>query len=365
MIPVELYSKAYYFLLSAVVLLSILPLFFKQTLDQFPKINLLTGTFLILLICIGFIGLREPYASSIFLGDTITYTRTFEKIDEVSVYDLKDLGFYAMMKFFAQFASVNVFYFFCAFLYVIPTFYTFKKWFGKYAFFALVSYVVSMSFWSFGINGLRNGIGVSFFIFALNFNKQKKIQILLMLIAISMHKSMILPFIAYFIASYYTDTKTYIKIWLFVAVLSFFIGRQFEGVITDILISVGLNDDQRVSNMFESEIEGNLVERRYRIDFVIYSAIPIMLGYYYIYKKNFNDKLYEHLLNFYLIANTAWLVVIYGAFTNRTAFLSWFIMPILLCYPILKDKYLVPKQNLFLGIVLFFSLLFTLAIEFK
>ena len=77
MIPVEIYSTVYYFILSIIVLLGIFPLFFKPNLESFPSINLKVTNLLLLIITILFIGLRDPFGSWRYLGDTSQYTNIF------------------------------------------------------------------------------------------------------------------------------------------------------------------------------------------------------------------------------------------------------------------------------------------------
>lgn len=57
------------------------------------------------------------------------------------------------------------------------------------------------------------------------------------------------------------------------------------------------------------------------------------MGYYVKFKYQLEDKLYDTMLNIYLTCNGIWMLCMYAQFTNRIAYLSWFIYPILLVYP--------------------------------
>jgi hypothetical protein len=163
MIPVEHYRSVYFMLITIIIVIASLPLSYKKKISSIPAISIKVGSILILLITIGFIGLRDPHAPFRFFGDTIAYTRIYESIQYNNNIELgKDRGFYAYMILCSTFMNVQYFYLLSAFLYVYLPFITFKKWFGDKAFFALMVFVASMSFWSFGVNGLRNGLASSF-----------------------------------------------------------------------------------------------------------------------------------------------------------------------------------------------------------
>ena len=77
----------------------------------------------------------------------------------------------------------------------------------------------------------------------------------------------------------------------------------------------------------------------FRIDFVLYSFMPVLVGYYAIFKKQIQSPLYEVLLKVYLLVNGVWMLCMYAAFTNRIAYLSWSLYPILLLYPFLNEEW--------------------------
>ena len=365
MIPVELYTGTFYLILSILIILTILPLFFKKNIEDFPKINLYLGSVLILITAILFIGLRDPYASSKYFGDTIQYTKTYNQIENATYGEKKDIGFYFLMVTSKSFMSIQGFYILCAFLYVLPVYFTFKRWFKEYAFFGLVLFVTSMSFWGFGINGIRNGVATSLFIFALGFQKNFIISVGLMILSLTFHSSLVLPFIAYLLTYKITNSKLLILVWIGAVFLSFLFGSQIEMLLGDFFINSGITDDRRLDTYFSDEIDGQMADKRFRLDFIIYSGIPIALGYFYKYKLMFRSITYDVILNLYLIANTVWVFLIYLAFTNRTAYLSWFLMPLVLIYPILVDKKLMKNNSLLLAMISVGSLAFTLLIYFK
>lgn len=360
MIPVQYYTTIYYTVLSICIVFMVIPIFKYTNLQQFSKSILNFNSIVLLIIVVGFIGFRDPFASFLFLGDTKAYTGMFESLKIGNDFKPKnDPGFYIFMKLASKSISIQFFYVLCALLYVIPPFLAFKKWFGKNAFFALAIFVVSMSFWSFGINGLRNGLATSLLLYAFSLQGKKVKMIIFMLLAVSFHKSVLLPIAAYFIAYNYTNTKVLIRIWFFIVLFSYFFGDAIETFVQNFIASNNFADTRRTQNLFANELDGQIAVRGYRLDFILYSAFPILMGYLYTVKKNVSDIFYSQLLNTYIISNTVWVFLIYAAFTNRVAYLSWFLLPVVLMFPLLKEK-IYKNQNKVIAYMILGSLAFTL-----
>ncbi|MBN1184997.1 MAG: hypothetical protein JXB49_22115, partial [Bacteroidales bacterium] len=63
----------------------------------------------------------------------------------------------------------------------------------------------------------------------------------------------------------------------------------------------------------------------------------------------FTDKLYVQIFNIYVAANAFWILVIRAAFSNRFAYLSWFLMGIVVFYPFFKRRFFRYQQLVLLG----------------
>ena len=77
-----------------------------------------------------------------------------------------------------------------------------------------------------------------------------------------------------------------------------------------------------------------------------------------IFKKRTFDLKYLLLLHTYVLSNAFWVMLIRASFSNRFAYLSWFMYPIILAYPLLifpmwKD------QGKKVGMILMVHTLFT------
>ena len=125
--------------------------------------------------------------------------------------------------------------------------------------------------------------------------------------------------------------------WCICAVLSIFISNLF----TEILPLDDLIEDDRVgylTTQFDNSNSDRFSSIGYRWDFVLYSLIPIVLGYRKIISGQVQDKIYIFLYNTYCICNAFWLFTIYVPYNNRIAYLSWFLYPVLIAYPFIGGK---------------------------
>ena len=100
-------------------------------------------------------------------------------------------------------------------VYILPNFFFVKKYFNEYWYIPLLMIFGSFSFWTYGTNGLRNGMATSVFIGALYFyDKNKWIMYALMALSYGFHNSLIIPIGAFLASGLYKKPKVYLYIWL-------------------------------------------------------------------------------------------------------------------------------------------------------
>lgn len=351
MIPVEYYKITYYAVIGFILFFILLHALKDGSLYASKRFNNIMSLILICIVIL-FFGLRDPIGNWRYLGDTSAYTNLFNHFDP-SVHK-NEPGFNLLMKFGINYLNIRLFYILCACLYIIPVYVVFRKWFHNYAFYALAIHISMLSFWGYGINGIRNGIAASIFIFSFLFYEKKPAMFLCMLISVTFHNSMIVPLLAFIISLFYKKTRVYTAIWFLTVLFSLSFGSIIENFSFHSLISYA----GRMDNFFVNELDGEAVRREFRLDFAIYSFVPILLGLYYLFKLKFTDTFYNLLLNTYIIANSIWILFIRAAYTNRIAYLSWFIMSVILIYPLLK-KQLVKHQPQKIVLLILASLILT------
>jgi hypothetical protein len=225
--------------------------------------------------------------------------------------------------------------------------------------------ISAFSFYGGAVNGLRIGVASSILTLALTYivqekTKNKLLSFILCFCAFYIHNSIILPIVCMLISYYffYKNTKYTIGIWI----VSIFLSLVAGNFISSIIENIGLfNFDERFSkylNMDDPDITKQFSRTGFRWDFLIYSSMPILLGWYVVVKKKIYDKQYLVLLNTYILANAFWVLVIRTGFSNRFAALSWFLYPIILAYPLLKFQ-IWKNQNYKTSMILFGQMFFT------
>jgi hypothetical protein len=355
LIPLEYYAGFYYNVLLLFVLIVLAQSFSSALTSQgnLRRKNAFGIFFLVFVLL--YIGLRPI---SFDFGDMAVYAEDFEKYaDGMPLRIERDVLFEMFMQTCSKLISAETFFLICAAIYIIPLYLFAKKLFREYWFYAFFILVISFSFWAYGTNGIRNGIATSLFLFALS--RDRKLFVgLWMFLAMSIHTSMIVPAIAYIISLFYKDTKMYIVAWLLAIPLSLILGSFWE----NFFMGLGLVEEQRVIGYLSGSEEylDRVVEVKtgFRWDFLIYSATGVFAGWYYIVKKGFDDLLYRHIFSVYLTANALWILVIRANFSNRIAYLSWFLLGAVIIYPLLKNE-IFTKQHRVIGGILVIYFMFT------
>jgi hypothetical protein len=346
-IAVEHYTTFFYNVLLGVTIFLFLNSYNSKLESVAASPNHIKYVWLVVFVIV-YIGLRP--ISGKYFGDMSTYAAYFERYasgERVELEKSKDWLFEYFMKFCSGIMTVENFFFVCATLYVLPLYAFTKKVFKDYWFYGFFALVASMSFWAYGTNGIRNGIATSFFLLGVS-RPQLLQRLFWMFLAVSFHKSMVIPIAAYFLATYYPNPKYYIRAWLIAIPLSLAVGSFFETLFT----GVGLLQDSRLDTYLgDDDLDDLVVNVGFRWDFLIYSATGVAAGYYFIVKKQFEDKEYIRFYNMYLIANTVWILVIRANFSNRFAFLSWFMLGVIVIFPFLKMQFF-KDQHLKIGQVI-------------
>lgn len=336
-----------------IILVIILFTFMKLNIKGYIILNSKKREYLslALLFCvILYIGLR-PIRGGGF-GDMWMYNRVFENYasgGEISM--SKDIFWNVFMKVCSGIMSAKIFFLVCAMLYVFPLYKAGKNWLGEDQFFLFLMLIASFSFWSYGTNGIRNGIASSFFVLALSYYKNKYWQYSLLVLSYFVHGGMLIPIAAFILTVFYKTPKHYLLGWLLAIPLSLLLGSTMEAF----FMSLGIGGD-RVGYLTMSEFDDQFSSTGFRWDFLIYSAVAVYIGYYFIIKRGFNDKMYHQLFNIYVTANAFWILVIRASFSNRFAYLSWFLMAIIIFYPFFKKQFFRKQQKvLAFTIILYFS----------
>jgi hypothetical protein len=360
LVPLEYYYTVYYNMLLLFVLIFFTMVSGKQENSELSQSDFNFFGVVFSGIVFLYMALRPI---SFNFGDMGVYAKDFVSLaNNENSYIGKDVGFDLFIRFCSKIMSVELFFVTCALLYMLPLYLTSKKYFGKFWFYAFFMLVLSMSFWGYGTNGIRNGLATSFFIFALSRDKLPS-KIIFIIIAVLFHKSLLIVAFAFIISKYYDNTKVYLLGWFLTIPLSLALGSFWQ----NFFMSLGLVEEQQIAGYLSGtdELLDKLVEVKvgFRWDFLIYSATGIFAGWYFIIKRKFNDARYIQMYNMYLIVNAFWVLVIRANFSNRFAYLSWFMLSLIIIYPLLKQDFF-KNQYKVVGKIIFCYFLFTYILNF-
>ncbi len=223
---------------------------------------------------------------------------------------------------------------------------------------AFLTYLAGFSTYTYSVNGIKAGVAASIFILALSFRNKKLICAALILVSLGFHHSMVLPIATFIIAMVIKKPKIYYWLWGICLLICTLHVTYFQEVFA------GMSDDQGAIYLKATE-ETTTAHIGFRPDFILYSAVPVIMGYYFEFKSRIGlSQLCHFLLHFYILTNSVWMLCMYAAFNNRIAYLSWFVYPIVIIAPFLDKLNTDPQRYVKLGIAVKLHLCFTLLMTF-
>jgi len=221
-----------------------------------------------------------------------------------------------------------------------------QKFFPNDTLLSFLVYLAAFSTFSYGTNGLKAGMAASVFLVALAYQDKKLISIIIAVLSYGLHHSMMLVVSAYLIVLIINNSKFYFYFWIFCFIMGMLHVTYFQHMFA------GFTDEHGAEYLLNER-------HAFRIDFIIYSSIPVYIGYLMKYRHNVSVKYYDTILNLYLLTNSIWMLCIYSEFPNRIAYLSWFLYPIVLLYPFVNVLWS-NRQAIYLKCVVYGHLAFTL-----
>ena len=314
------------------------------------------GIFVLCLFLALFIGLRPEHA---VFGDTWVYKIEYNTPDS-DTFD-SDWLYAVLEKLSYRVFSWEVFCVFIALVYVFFMFFACKRLNTSSTTLLMIFCLGGNFFWGVAVNGLRKGMACSVLVLAITYligNKPKwPVFILLSIIATGLHKSVLLPFACALFVFFYRKPKVMFYFWFFSIIISLVAGSTMETLLSGLLADDRM--DSYLSMETKSEYADMFSSTGFRWDFLLYSFMPIFLGWYVIFKRKIIDWNYYILLGTYIYANSFWVMVIRATNSNRFAYLSWFIYPIVLAYPLLKHPVFKENHNFKTSLVLVAHFSFT------
>ena len=291
--------------------------------------------FVVSLIFIFWIGNR-PISGAVF-GDTANYAVSYALMDvyEKFTFNWHTEWIWGLIMVTCKNIGFDVHSWFTVIEagYMLTVLWAVKRFFPTNPLLGILFVWTSLMFFTFGTNGLRNGLACHIILLAMSFFFDDKYIIggLLCLVALGIHRSTMLPIAGMLTARFILkDMKYAILFWISSIFVSLIVGNAT----TAFFASLGFDD--RMSSYNTTIYANDFSQTGFRWDFLLYSAFPVLMGWYVCVKKKIKDDWYKTLCITYCLCNAFWVLVIRAAFSNRFAYLSWFMYPIVIAYPLVN-----------------------------
>ncbi len=339
LVPRDLYNPVFYWVMFSFCIITCFLYWSSQGCEKLLKKKSAVFPFLYAVILIIYIGLRP---SSWRFGDMGMYRHLWNVIDISSFdnfFDFNSEWFFIFVLKICKILVPNVqfWFLFVELIYIGCQFWACKKLLWENVWLAILFVFFSYSFYSYGTNGIRNGMGCAIMMLAISYfcdrtQNSTFVGFVLFILAYGCHRSMIIPMSALLVSLYVIkDIKTSVVIWLGCIFVSIFAGNAFIGFFER------LGFDNRMSEYAHASeaIMSSFSRTGFRWDFLLYSAMPVWLAWY-VSSKGIQDKTFTLLANTYIIANSFWVLICRVAFSNRFAYMSWFMYALVIAYAVIR-----------------------------
>ena len=176
--------------------------------DKLVAINQILGM-VVCIVIILMMGFRP--VSSIY-GDTVNYAVGFQKYvankANLSLFTWNKEWLYTFIThFFAKHGGLHGYFLCFAAIYVGSLWLAMRRIFSEYNFVPLLVIMCMFTFWVYGVNGVRNGVGASLFILAIAYADNIPMMVILALMGAGMHNSVYLMIAAAALAWFVNDSR--------------------------------------------------------------------------------------------------------------------------------------------------------------
>ncbi len=273
-----------------------------------------------------------PYGSG---GDRELYAFGFlhyvnQDISWSEVLQMDEWLFQAYNKVMSFLGNPQDWFLLTAFIYVFNCYFVAKRLVPQSMFLFLLAMFGAFCFRAYAVNTLRAGLALSFVLIGFTYYKKLLWSLFFFFIAYNIHNSTAIPIAAFLVAKYYNKPRFFYYFWFLCVALSAVAGGYFNSLFS----AWGEDFDDRNAYLTNTDTHYNV---GFRIDFILYSCLPIVLGYIYQKRLHYQNEFYAILHSTYIIANAFWVLVIRANYSDRFAYLSWFMYALVVMYPLLES----------------------------
>lgn len=363
-ISANLIIQLFYWVTFIICLLTFFNYSGSGSCDKLMAKNSMVPTLIMVFLYIIVTGLRPVHY---MFGDTVNYAATYARTQPVfGEIDLHKEWLFALFRTWCRSMglSVNIYFLLIEIGYLGFMFWAYKKALWENAWFSMLFGLSAFSVFTYGVNGVRNGLACSIVTLAIIFAAKDKnyiVAAVLCFLALGIHKSTLLPTAAMVGALFFIKKpKVALMFWLTSIPVSLVAG----GPISNFFMGLGFDDRAEAYMSGQNAQYGSFSNTGFRWDFLAYSAMPVLLIWYVqkqiekrreelgiektveeeetgIYGAGIladaqSMRVFNVISVIYLLTNAFWVMVIKASFSNRFAYLSWFIYPLVLAYGVIR-----------------------------
>lgn len=177
-----------------------------------------------------------------------------------------------------------------------------------------------------GINIMRQGVALSFFLFGLSLLlNRNKWSYLFFFISIGFHTTSLILLFLVFIQKWFRNININIfySVYIVAIILSFLsIGIKNIASIVDLSVL----DEKRTEGYLNTAY--NVYETGFKLNFVVFNTIFLLI--FNFIRKTFDNKNYEMLLRLYITTSVVFFFMFEIPFSDRWGLFSWVLIPVLI-----------------------------------
>lgn len=338
-VPPALYAQVYYWVAFSLCVF----VFFRYSASTNNRLllqqNMSWPALALSVIAIIFLGLRP---TSFWFGDMVTYAQGY-RAGVASGYAIEAKGEWL----FAYLQQVlinlgqkeNIFFLICSIGYIYLQYWVCKRLLWENVWIAMLFILSAFEFYVFAVNGVRNGLACAIIMVAMTIaiqgredNRKLLLAAIIVFLAYGIHRSVIIPISACLLALFWIKNPKYaLMIWVASIGVSLVAGNFFVGLAGDLMAG-----EAKYADYTGKYTEASFSRTGFRWDFLLYSSMPVLLIYYVNIKRKIRERVFDYLAVTYLLANSIWILVIRVNYSNRFAYLSWFLYPLVLAYGFIR-----------------------------
>ena len=301
--------------------------------------------FLIIIVCITAFGLAPEDAAAAV--DRENYQIYYLSVNNVLyTSSITEKGFFYFCKIcrFLLGRKATLFFLLCATIY-IGSYNRAIKQLSTNGFYTWLFCLLSIGFLAYSVNTMREGLAIAVFLLGVcSFFKNNRFYfIAYSLIAVSIHVSLLLPVLCFFITTQRINIRFCYAVWIGAFLLSLLGLSSYITQFSEILQIDKLSG-------YLNNLDSERYKTGFRWGFVIYSLFPMVLGGLLIYRYKYSNEVYLKIYKTYILVNAIWLLFIQIPFTDRIAYLSWFMIPFVITIPLVDKESGIKSKHLFLAV---------------